>query len=358
MNTSGRPSSISHSCAMFVLHRRARLATLCAPMLLVCTGQALAADPTTPSRLAVPSVSQIHEQELALNQPNKSEAVAAAQNRPTAAVESRSALNDALRADDSAKQVHVSIASYAWLTSQAGNVTQRGITTDADISFTDLVHESDSLFALMGAVDLEYKRFVFQISAEYARVEFKGSKGVFRNGTVNSDMSETLGWYGFFGGYRLLDQTLTQKDSAASKPRMTLDAFIGGRITNISVNTKLSASSDITLPSGEILNVGTTKEWGTSHEWFEPFVGARFGLDLSERWSLSFRGDLGGFNIAGSQCAWSTSALVGYRWEMDGWALTAFGGYRILGQDYSSGDFAWDVITYGPVLGVQFSFSF
>ena len=38
--------------------------------------------------------------------------------------------------------------------------------------------------------------------------------------------------------------------------------------------------------------------------------------------------------------------------------LAAFGGFRALGQDYTDGGFQWDVITYGPIIGAQFSFAF
>lgn len=260
------------------------------------------------------------------------------------------------RADEPGTLARVTISPYAWLTSQSGDLTVSGITIDADVSFAELVDKSDTLFALAGAVDVEYGRLVFQFSGLYSRVKFEESRGVFRNGTVRSDVTQTLEWYELFGGYRLLDTPLRQDESPSG--RMTLDGFVGGRLTAIDVSATLSGSTTVTLPDGEVLERGTTRERGRSEEWLEPFVGARLGVDLNDRWSLSLRGDVGGFGISGATFAWSTTALVGYRWKMDGWTLAAFGGFRMLGQDYGSGDFAWDVISYGPLLGAQFSFSF
>lgn len=260
------------------------------------------------------------------------------------------------RAEGPGTPARVSISPYAWLTSQSGTLTVRGITIDADVSFADLVDTSDTLFALAGAVDVQYGRLVFQLSGQYAEVTFEESRGVFRNGTVNANVTETLEWYELFGGYRLLDTPLGQ--DAASSRRVTLDGFVGGRVTAVDVNATLSASTTVTLPDGETLDVGTTKERGRSEAWLEPFVGARLAFDLTDRWSLSLRGDVGGFDVSGATFAWSTTALLGYRWTMDGWTLAAFGGYRLLGQDYGSDDFEWDVTNYGPLVGAQFSLSF
>lgn len=260
------------------------------------------------------------------------------------------------RADEAGTSARVTISPYAWLTSQSGNLTVRGITIDADVSFADLVDTSDTLFALAGAVDVAYGRFVVRVGGQYSEVTFEESRGVFRNGTVSADVTETLEWYELFGGYRLLDVPLGQ--DAAAGGRVTLDGFVGGRLTAIDVNATLSASTTVTLPDGETLDLGTTKERGRSETWVEPFVGAQVGFDLNDRWSLSLRGDVGGFDVSGATFAWSTTALVGYRWTMDGWTLAAFGGYRLLGQDYESGDFGWDVVSYGPLLGVQCSLSF
>lgn len=309
-------------------------AALCIVASLTAAGSARAADPRVPEK---PSTG------LVMAAPG-----------PLVTLDDRS--DSSPRTNEGGTSAQVTISPYAWLTSQSGNLTVRGITIDADVSFMDLVDTSDTLFALAGAVDVAYGRFVVQVGGQYSEVTFEESRGVFRNGTVSADVTETLEWYELFGGYRLLDAPLGQ--DAAAGGRVTLDGFVGGRLTAIDVNATLSASTTVTLPDGESLDLGTTKERGRSETWVEPFVGARVGFDLNDRWSLSLRGDVGGFDVSGATFAWSTTALVGYHWTMDGWTIAAFGGYRLLGQDYESGDFGWDVVSYGPLLGVQCSLSF
>lgn len=65
-------------------------------------------------------------------------------------------------------------------------------------------------------------------------------------------------------------------------------------------------------------------------------------------------------NLAGksrSDFAWQVQALAGYRFSKL-FDMTA--GYRAIGLDYSSGEgvntFVYDMITFGPVLRVGFSF--
>lgn len=332
---------------------RRRFAAICIAAHAAGASPIRAGDPPGPSEAAT----AIAEGPLALTRapaylPDVNTLAAAGDTLTT---ERRWSIEGSLRPEEPGYPIHVSVAPYAWMTSQAGDLMLRGITVDADIRFIDLVDKSDSLVALMGAVDVECNRFVFQFNAEYARVQLKDSRGVFRNGTVSADVTETLGWYELLGGYRLLERPLGQE---GSKRRLTVDGFVGGRITAIDLNTTLSASTTVTLPDGEVLTVGTTRERSGSWDWLEPFVGTRVGLDLSDHWSLSVRGDVGGFGIMGAKSAWSAAALLGYRWTMDGWTLAAFGGYRVLDQDYASGEFGWDVVTYGPLVGAQLSFSF
>lgn len=259
-------------------------------------------------------------------------------------------------AGESVDRWKIGIAPYAWLVGLSGDVTARDVRLDGDISFRDIVKDSDSLFALMGAVDVEHDRLVFQFNAAYADVKFDGSHAFLQDGTADADLKQTLAWYEAFGGYRLIDKPLG--NDPASPRRLNMDAFIGGRITSVDVDATLHASQTVTLPHGDVLHAGESRTTSDSEDWIEPFIGAKIGIDLTERWSLILRGDVGGFGISGAQFAWQTAALAGYRWRMDGWDLRAFVGFRALGQDYSSGGFGWDVISYGPLLGVQFAFSF
>lgn len=266
------------------------------------------------------------------------------------------AAESSLLESDPRTQLKVDIAPYIWMTNFSGDVTIRGIQFDADISFADILEDSDSIFGLIGAIEFEYDRLLLQFNGAYAKVKFDDTQGFLRDGTVNADIEQSMGWYELFGGYRFLDRPIGEDRSIHR--RLTLDGFVGGRYTDIDVDATISVSDAITLPEGGVINVGETRERDASESWFEPFVGGRFGIDFSERWHFVLRGDVGGFGISGAQFAWQTVALLGYHWEMDGWTLAAFGGFRALGQDYSSDGFGWDMVTYGPVIGVRFGLAF
>jgi hypothetical protein len=251
---------------------------------------------------------------------------------------------------------HVSFTPYFWLTSFSGSVEAKGVSVDLDKSVIDILEGSDLILGLMGSLDVDYKRFVFQVNAAWGTVEGSDEQAILRNGTLDADVDVDGAFTELFGGYRLVDASL--RDSAENPGRFKLDAFGGGRISRVNVEADLRASTSITLPGGPVITADRSQDVEKSGDWFEPFVGVRAIVELDEHWVLNFRGDVGGFDVDGSEFAWQAAAVVGYRWRLEGWDIALIGGYRALGQDYSDGDFHWDVITHGPMLGVSFSWAF
>lgn len=294
-----------------------------------------------------------------LAQPTVPEATPADTGRPPAPPNSASDPNATLGiegASSSASELHLSFSPYLWLTSFSGDISVRGVSFDVNKEFVDIFDESDSTLGFMGALDLEYKGFVFQLNGSFVTVEESKTQGIFRNGTVEADVDLDASWTEFLAGYRFLDKPLS--DEPESHGRFALDAFLGGRITTVDIDTTLSASTIVTLPGGGVLNPGQSTDRNQSSDWFEPFVGVRGIINLDEHWMIQVRGDVGGFGVDGSDFAWQAAAILGYQWRLDGWSLGVFGGYRALGQDHSSGDLNWDVVTHGPLLGLSFSWDF
>jgi len=89
-------------------------------------------------------------------------------------------------------------------------------------------------------------------------------------------------------------------------------------------------------------------------DWVDPFVGARWNWPFADTWSLSLRGDIGGFGV-GSDFSWQTIALVDWApWKH----VSIRGGIRALSLDYSTGS-GQDLVDFnitmaGPVIGVSF----
>jgi len=249
-------------------------------------------------------------------------------------------------------KLSVSVTPYFWALSVSGDATIRGVQNEVDGDFSALLENADRLYGFMGALDVRYERFVFQFNAAWAHVgesEVLGSVGAV---TTEADLDSNMTWLELATGYRLIDEPLGEEGSTR---RFTLDGLVGGRYTNMNADIDVTATAQVTLPGGEVLEQDVERGLDGSKDWFEPFIGARASLDISERWTLAFRGDIGGFG-AESDFAWQTLLAMGYRFELGRMNATAFLGYRALGQDYSEGDFAWDAVAHGPMLGLRLDF--
>jgi hypothetical protein len=253
-------------------------------------------------------------------------------------------------------ELRLAFSPYAWLTGFSGNVSLRGIETDVSKSFFQILDNTDSVFGLMGALDVDYGRFVFQLNGSWVTADLSRERGDFLNGSVAAEVELDASWTEVFAGYRLYDTPLRGEREVDG--RVCIDAFAGVRYTTLDVDTTLRASSTLTLPGGQVINPGAAIGRDRSEDWFEPFTGVRAVFNFDEHWVIQLRGDIGGFGVDDSSFAWQGIAVFGYQWRFDGWNAGVFGGYRALGQDYASGDFEWDVVTHGPILGGSVWFHF
>lgn len=257
--------------------------------------------------------------------------------------------------DEGTPSVVVAISPYGWLTGYDGELLARGIQASVAASFADVLGRSDSVVGLMGALDVELDRVVLQFNGAFAKAEIEGTRGRARSGPLGGGVSvsaeaqttlETL-LLEAAAGYRLVNERFGDRQ----QHRWTLDALGGVRISTLDVKLNVTAEANVTLPGGEVLTAGVARQLTAEEEWLEPLVGLRAAVRLNESLVLSVRGDVGGFDVDDSQFAWQAIALAGYRWQLDGWALGVFAGYRAVGQRYESAALTWDVVTHGPVLG-------
>jgi hypothetical protein len=91
--------------------------------------------------------------------------------------------------------------------------------------------------------------------------------------------------------------------------------------------------------------------------FFDPFLGARFTVPNTGRWTLMLRGDVGGFGI-GSQFTWQIRPTVAYAVSRH---VAIGAAYWAFGINYNNGKsgldyFKYDVTTFGPEIGVAFTF--
>lgn len=86
--------------------------------------------------------------------------------------------------------------------------------------------------------------------------------------------------------------------------------------------------------------------------WVDPFVGLRGRYQLTDKFYLAGRGDIGGFGVS-SDMTWNLFGAVGME-VRDGVSMEL--GYRYLYVDYESGGFRMDVATKGPFVGMLIEF--
>jgi hypothetical protein len=209
---------------------------------------------------------------------------------------------------------------YLWGVGLDGTVTVMGTPSDVDISFGDL------------ADDLS---FIFDAHFE-ARHE--GGWGlVFEPMFIALESATPVQ-----GGDLLVENTIVMMEGLAirglgsSERRLAL--LFGARYMRI---------------ENEIQPPGMSTIEGRQ-SWTDGVVGLRYGPQLSERWALNLRGDLG---AGGSDLTWQIALLAFF--DMTRHSQLAFG-YRHLDIDYRDGAgstlFGFDAALSGPIVGVNFTF--
>ncbi len=231
-----------------------------------------------------------------------------------------------------------SVTVYGWLLALDGDVTVKGIKSDLDVSFSEIWDELN----IAGFTEFE---------------AWKGRFGLFVNGFyadlghstkvsgVRLDPDLQVFWGSTGALCRLGTWDLTDEPGKYS-PTVTLDTYLGVRYSWLDVKLDFKDAL-LPDPSGK-------------EDWFEPILGLRTIWDLSDRWSLSLAGDIGGMAF-GSDFAWGAYGVFGYRFNLFGNDnARVIMGYRALSQDYDDGHgsnkFEWDVTIHGPVIGLTIPF--
>lgn len=238
---------------------------------------------------------------------------------------------------DEGREWEFRVAPYFWFVSMDGNVTVKGQKSDVDTDFSDIWDELN----IAGMVTFDARKGNWGFLGDVIYADLGKSKSV---GGIDIDPTVKLAWVSAGGFYRL--GTWKLSDAAGKDvPAVTVDGLFGARYTHIDVNLDIK---------------GFPNRSGNKN-WLDPLVGARAFFDLSEHWTLSLHGNVGGFGV-GSDFTWETLGGIGYRFRFFSKEnnARAVGGYRAVHQDYTDGSgndkFEWDVTLHGPILGLVIEF--
>jgi hypothetical protein len=215
---------------------------------------------------------------------------------------------------------HVRTALYGWATMLDGDVTLRGYNAPVDVAFDEILENLD--FSVMGVVEVGRGNWSFMADLFYAELSAGNSKG-------NLDFDVQLDQ--FIGNFAVVRNVI---DDSCRR----FDVFAGARVNSMDLDLEINRKRSF---SG-----------ADSQTWVDPVIGFRYQQALSDKFFFRVLGDIGGFGVS-SDLTWQGLAAVGY--HISDSASVAFG-YRGLGVDYSQGDFGYDVISHGLLLGFEYKF--
>ena len=218
----------------------------------------------------------------------------------------------------------VSLSPYTWLTAVEGDAGLAGFVSPVDISIADTLEDLDMVFMLTG--EAGYGKWSFGLDTIYAKV------------SQSLSFPRLSGAGGKFSQKQLI---LTPRIAykVVSTDSYSMDVLTGARWMFLDYDLTLSA------PAGKINR-------GMNEDWIDPIFGVRGGWQFSEKTSLSYYGDVGGFGIS-SDLTWQAYVGLGYKFTP---SVSGVVGFRGLGYDYQDDGFTLDTVTYGPVLGLEISF--
>jgi hypothetical protein len=245
---------------------------------------------------------------------------------------------------------------YTWLPGIHGTMGVRGV--NADVSFTawDLIESIDEVLHALdgiyfGSGHIRQGNFGLFYDISYldlsSSADFAGS-GAYDLGRLEipievdgvADASFKYSSYTLAGTYRFYETTETQ-----------LDAMLGARLTDVDIELAVTGNVGVVLPGGDVIPVaGGTASVGQEAHWWDAVAGMSGRHNFTPNWYVN------GWALIGageSDYVYDVMGGIGYEWS-NGWGL--FGGWRVVGTDYSDDGFTYDNIMSGPVTGLSVRF--
>jgi hypothetical protein len=137
--------------------------------------------------------------------------------------------------------------------------------------------------------------------------------------------------------------------------QLTIMATVGRRLSpNLEALFSLSYFDLSTDLAVRVLGIRTSASRDAN--WIDPLVGLDYRAPLGDKWTLSLRGDVGGFGVGSDLTLHGWAKMVRQNSEQFSW----FFGYRYIAYDYETGSGIdrqrYDLQLHGPGIGMAYSF--
>ncbi len=226
------------------------------------------------------------------------------------------------------EELRGSMTVYGWLPWMDMEVdTNSGRSTDISVGADDVL---DALkFAFMAAGEVHYGRFGFLHDTVYAKLGSGGTLSGPFSSSVDIDVKMLL-------ATNALSYQVYAEDGYLVEP------YAGARYVKV--------ESDVSIAGGGPL--GVSNDASVNVDWWDPVIGVRGRMPLTEKISAGGFADIGGFGV-GSKFSWEIYAGLDYALSDH---FSAVAGFRYLSIDYDTGRADITLETYGPVLGLTVRF--
>jgi len=237
------------------------------------------------------------------------------------------------------------VSPYLYLpVSTTGTSTIAGASVDLDLSLKDVLKVLNFAASLRG--EAWKGDFGIVIDTYYVDIGGDGSIGLPAGGTVGIDVDVRQFWFDLLGAYRVANGAYDETGR-----RYSIDLQAGVRYNSLRQTVDVDVSVDIGPGAGFQTKLGGTEDW------FEPVVGVRGVVELSDRWKVAARADFAGFGVNGDDLQWKVITGFDYR----AWENTSIKfGLQFYGIDYSTnrsdGKFAYDVFQTGLYMALTHPF--
>lgn len=218
---------------------------------------------------------------------------------------------------------------YGWLTAIGGDVSANR--SGRQLDFTYDVDQVLSNLDFAAFASLEVRRGRLGLLADMIYAKFSHAENIPGNLGARASADLEMGIVTGAAAWRVHESGT-----------FFADVMAGGRLFTADVGIATSRAN----PRPE------SRSETASATWFDPLIGLRLGVNLTDKLALRAFGDVGGFGIGSD-----------FAWELYGGATYAFTptirgelGYRYLAFDYQGDRAKIDVRMHGLALGVTFGF--
>ena len=246
-----------------------------------------------------------------------------------------------------------------WLTGLEGDFGVRGIVTDQDVKFTDILKRLDMI--AVGSLYARYHRWEIFADGQYMKLSdtavLPGLLFDTARVSLKSAFAEAL------LGYRLINCE-----------KASLSVFAGARYNYMSADLQIAKDSDPRFPIlRELLGIPLSLRRSGSIDWVDPVIGMKGKLHIWKPVSLWAEGDVGGFDANGdsafaltrkgrrpvleqvSSSDWSYQVQGGVEIQLTQWMWSQLG-WRYLKYDYVTGGFTNKTALNGPYIETGINF--